>query len=152
MKKIRILFFLVIFNTSVFGQQFLWSTSSTEKSTLKYVPLENVIDEVLNFYKHYKYYNDGAGYSKNNFLKAIEKYGDNSENWKNFKQNILKIDNLTVFAIRGNNGEGSIVLVICITKENVNFVSFSNNIENGSQFADGIEKEEFKNWFKTLMN
>jgi len=150
MKKIGILFCFILFNSSVFGQQFLWSTS--ENTSSKYVPIENITNEVLNFYNHYQFYNDGAGYSKSSFIKAIEKYGDNSENWKSFKQSILKIENLTVFAIRSNTGKGSVVLVICVTKENVNFVTFSNNMESGSQVASGIDEKEFANWFQTLLN
>lgn len=150
MKKIGILFCFILFNSSVFGQQFLWST--TENTSSKYVPIENITNEVLNFYNHYQFYNDGAGYSKSNFINAIEKYGDNSEKWKSFKQGILKIESLTVFAIRSNTGKGSVVLVICVTKENVNFVSFSNNFESGSQFAGGIDEKEFTNWFQTLLN
>lgn len=150
MKKIRLLLCFIFFNSSVFGQQFLWST--VENTSSRYVPMENITDEVLSFYNHYQFYNDGAGYSKSNFIKSIEKYGDKSESWKNFKQSILKIDKLTVFAIRSNTGEGSIILVICVTKENVNFISFSNNMDSGSQVASGIDAKEFANWFQTLLN
>ena len=59
---------------------------------------------------------------------------------------------MTVFAIRGNTGKGSVVLVICVTKENVNFVSFSNNYESNSEVAGGIDEKEFANWFQTLLN
>lgn len=150
MKKSQILLCFLFFNSFVFGQQTLWTT--IENTSSKYVAKENVVNEVLSFYNHYQFYNDGSGYTKSNFLNVIEKYGDKSEKWNNFKQTILKIENLTVFAIRSNTGFGSIVLVICVTKENVNFVSFSNNWERGSQMANGIDENEFSNWFKTLLN
>lgn len=150
MKKIQILFCFLFFNSIVFGQQILWTT--IENTSSKYIAKENVANEVLNFYNHYQYYNDGSGYTKSNFLNAIEKYGDKSEKWNSFKQTILKIENLTVFAIRSNTGYGSIVLIICVTKDNVNFVSFSNNLERGSQMANGIDEKEFSNWFQTLLN
>ncbi len=152
MKKIKLLLCFIIFTSSVYGQQFLWSTS--ENTAPKYVPLENITSEVLNYFDHYQLYHDGAGYSKNNFLKVIEKYGDKTESWKNFKQMILKIETLTVFAIRSNTGEGSEILIICITKDNVNFVSFSNNYESGSQMIIHVESErkKFAKWFETLMN
>ncbi len=149
MKKIQILFCFLFFNSIVFGQQILWTT--IENTSSKYVAKENVANEVLGFYNHYRFYNDGSGYTKSNFLNAIEKYGDKSEKWNSFKQSILKIENLTVFAIRSNTGYGSIVLVICVTKENVNFVSFSNNSESGSQLASGIDEKEFSNWFQSLL-
>ena len=150
MKKNQILFCFLFFNSIVFGQQILWTT--IENTSSKYVAKENLTNEVLIFYNHYSFYNDGSGYTKSNFLNAIEKYGDKSDKWNSFKQSILKIENLTVFAIRSNTGYGSIVLVICVTKENVNFVSFSNNSEWGSQLASGIDEKEFSNWFQTLLN
>lgn len=152
MKKFGFLYCFIFFNSSVFGQQLLWSTS--EDTALKHVPLENVRSEVLSFFDHYKLYYDGAGYSKSNFFRVIEKYDDESESWKNFKQIILKIESLTVFAIRSNSGKGSEVLVICVTKENVNFISFSNNYESGAQIIINTqrEREKFANWFETLLN
>ena len=71
------------------------------------MPIEDIKSEVLSFFDHYKLYYDGTGYSKSNFLKIIEKYGDETESWKNFKQMILKIETLTIFAIRSNPGKGS---------------------------------------------
>lgn len=150
MKKSQILLCFLFFNSFVFGQQILWTT--IENSSSKYIAKENVANEVLSFYNHYQFYNDGSGYTKSNFLNAIEKYGDKSEKWNSFKQTIMKIENLTAFAIRSNTGYGSIVLVICVTKDNVNFVSFSNNYEEGSQMAKGIDENEFSNWFQTLLN
>jgi hypothetical protein len=150
MKKIQFLCCFLFLNSIAFGQQILWTT--IENTSSKYVPIENITYEVLNFYNHYRFYNDGSGYTKSNFLNAIEKYGDKSDKWNNFKQTILKIENSTVFAIRSNTGYGSIVLVICVTKENVNFVSFSNSSERGSQLASGNDEKEFSNWFQTLLN
>ena len=151
MKKVRLLLFFVIIASTGYSQQFLWST--VENSSAKYVPIENVTNEVLEFFDHYQFYFDGAGYSKNSFLNAIEKYGDKSQSWKEFKQSILKIEKLTVFALRSNSGKGSVVLVMCVSKENVNFLSFSNNYESGSQTILPLEseKEKFSKWFQTLL-
>ena len=151
MKKIKLLLCILIFSSIGYSQQLLWST--LDNSTSKYVPIENITSEVLEFYDHYDLYFDGAGYTKSSFLNSIEKYGDKSQNWKDFKQGILKIEKLTVFALRCNSGKGSVVLIICVTKDSVNFISFSNNYEFGSQVIihDESEKEKFSKWFQTLL-
>lgn len=151
MKKTILFLFFLLFSSTFFGQQFLWST--LEGTSTKHVRLENITEEVLKFYDHYDHYHDGAGYSKTNFLKTIESYGDNSEAWKNFKQMILKTETLTVFAMRSNTGKGSAVFVICVTKENVNFFIFSNNYEIASEPILHLdsEREKFTKWFQTLL-
>lgn len=151
MKKAILFIFFLLFNSTFFGQQFLWST--LENNSVKHVPLENITEEVLKFYDHYDQYHDGAGYSKINFLKTIEKYGDSSESWKNFKQMILKTETLTVFAMRSNTGKGSAVFVICVNKENVNYIIFSNTYEIASETIVHIdsEREKFTKWLQTLL-
>lgn len=150
MKIIGTLLCLLFCNSFAYGQQFLWSTSETAKSEL--VKIDDVSEEVLKFYDHYKFYFDGAGYSKGNFVKAIEKYGDKSPEWKSFKQSIINTEELTVFAIRGNSGKGSEVLVICVTKDNVNFITFSNIYDyNNSQIITTFGRDKFAKWFETLL-
>jgi len=127
MKKIGIIIGFVILSSSVFGQQFLWST--VNDSTSKYVPLENVTSEVLNFYDQYEYYFDASGFSKDGFMEFVNNFGSKSIDWKNFKKKIDKIDKLTVFALRSNFGRGSVVFVMCISKENVNMLVFTNSYE-----------------------
>ncbi|WP_396210369.1 hypothetical protein, partial [Flavobacterium sp.] len=61
MKKIQILCCFLFFNSIVFGQQILWTT--IENTSSKYVAKENVANEVLSFYNHYRFYNDGSGYT-----------------------------------------------------------------------------------------
>lgn len=152
MKNIGFIFCFIIFTSSAFGQQFLWST--VKDSTIKYVPLENVTNEVLEFYDHYDLYYDGAGFSKEGFFKMFEgsqSYkNSNTSQWKYFKQKIDKINDLTVFAFRSNSGKGSAILVLCVTKENVNLITFSNIYEGDAQFT--TDREKFAKWFKTLLN
>ena len=100
MKKIGFVFCFVLSTSLVFGQQFLWSTN--EDTDSEHVPIKSVTSVVLEFYDHYEYYYDGSGYSKDRFLDYIKKYGDNSEDWKSFKDKIYEVEDLTVNAFKGN--------------------------------------------------
>lgn len=134
-----------------FGQQVLWTT--IKDSVVKYVPLDDVPDAVMEFYDYYELYFDGSGFSKEGFFKMYE--GANSKTitseWRELKKRILEINTPTVFAFKYNPGNGSIVIVMCISQENVNFVSFSNNYERGAQLITSSGKEKFTKWFKTLL-
>ena len=153
MKNIAFILCFVIFTTPLFGQQFLWST--TKDSTSKYVPLDSVTSKVLEFYDHYDYYYDGAGYNKDGFVKSFEgsqSYKNSSTSgWKNFKKKIYEIKDLSVFAIRLNSGQGSVVMVLCVSKENVNMLVFSNTYEKDAIPIIPYEREKFAKWFKTLL-
>ena len=153
MKKIGFII-LLFFATSAFGQQFLWTTAKKDDDT-KYVPIEDVTDKVLEFYDHYEYYYDLSGYNKDGFFKTFESSqshkDSNTFDEKMLKRKIYEIDTPTVFAFKGNLGKGSVILVMCVSKENVNLIVFSNNYD-----ADVIstlsDREEFAKWFKTLLN
>jgi len=151
-KNIAFIFCFIIFTSTAFGQQYLWSTVKDTAS--KYVPLENVTDEVLEFYDQYKYYYDGAGFSKEGFFKMFEgtqSYKNSSTSqWKDIKIKIDKINALTVFAFRSNSGNGSVILVLCVTKENVNVISFSNTREKDA--LGTYDREKFAKWFRTLLD
>lgn len=145
MKKIGIIIFLSVIISSVFGQQFLWSTVKQDTINEKYVPLNSVTKEVLKFYDHYDLYYDFSGYSKDRFINEID-YGFDDWKWLN------DINDLTVFAMRSNSGQGSIVLVMCISKDNVNLIIFSNTVEGDFRMTYSSERENFADWFQTLLN
>jgi hypothetical protein len=152
MKKIGLIYCLIFFTSPVFGQQFLWTT--VKDSTNKYVPINEVTNKVLEFYDFYHYYHDGSGYSKDGFFKMLESYqSSNSDKtrWQDLKKKISSIDSLTVIAFKSNLGKGSVITVMCITKENVNFITFSNNYEEDDIIIYHSEKEKFAKWFKTLL-
>ena len=153
MKKFLLIFPFIVFTSNAFGQQFLWT--SLKDNTTKYVPLENVTNKVLEFYDQYKFYYDGSGYSKDGFFKMFEgsKSFKNSNNslWKDLKKKINAMDSLTVIAFKSNLGQGSVILVMCISKENVNLISFSNNYEKDALFTHSAERQNFSKWFKTLL-
>lgn len=149
-QKLLILFCLSLFNSSLFGQQFLWST--TDREGFDKIPIEEVTDKVLDYYDHYEYYLDGVGYSKENFLDTLKDFGDNSNDWKSFEKLIREINELSVFAIRSNLGRGSVILVFAINHKNVNMVGFTNNFEIDAIRTYSYEKEKFTKWFFTILN
>lgn len=148
MKRIGMIFFLLVLTNSVFGQQFLWSTAKSDSSVAKKsIPLNSVSKEVLTFYDQYNYYFDLSGYSKKRFIEEIN-FGFDDWNWLN------EINDLTVYALRSNTGSGSVIMVMCVTKDDVNLVLFSSDImaHNNPQSTGESEKNKFVSWFKTLLS
>lgn len=153
MKYLLFLILALPFST-LSAQQLLWTTS--EKSGEKYIPIETVSDKVLDFHEHYRYYYDGSGFSKNSFIKSFEssnsykKISDESV-WKELKEIVKTINTPTVVAFKDNLGNGSVVFVICITKENVDMLSFSNNYEDNALLTHETDEDEFKKWFNSFL-
>jgi len=150
MKKIGLIIWLVMLSLSAFGQQFLWST--VKDSTAKYVPLEKVTSEVLEFYDLYKFYFDASGFSKDGFFEFIEEFGGNFSELKDFKKRIYEIEELSVFAFRANLGRGSVVLVASIDKKDINMIVFSNAYEADFNTTYRSDREKFASWYGTLLN
>jgi hypothetical protein len=141
MKKIGFFLCLIFLAVSAFGQQVLWSTSGEFDARI--VPINNVIAEVLNFYEQYSYYYDYTGYNKATFIKEF------GEDW----DFIYDIDTMSVYAFRAPmEGGGSGVLVMCLDRNNVNIVIFTNVWERGAINTFGSNRGRFQNWFRTLIN
>jgi hypothetical protein len=140
--------------STLFAQQLLWTTS--EKSGEKYIPIETVSDKVLDFHEHYRYYHDGSGFSKNSFIKSFEnsssykKISDESV-WEELKEIVKTINTPTVVAFKDNLGNDSVVFVIFISKENVDMLTFSNNLEENAILTNSYKKEEFRKWFNSFL-
>jgi hypothetical protein len=143
MKKIGFMVLFLIVSFTVFGQQFLWST--IRNNDTQYVPLNNVTREVLKFYDQYRFYYDFSGFSKDRFIEFFD-YGFDDWEW------LYDIEDLTVFALRSNAGRGSVVLIMCISKDNVNTIIFSNFVDGDFIMTYDSDKEKFTNWFRTLLN
>jgi len=150
MRKIGIIIGFIVLTSSAFGQQFLWST--VNDSISKYVPLDNVTNEVLKFYDQYEYYFDFAGFSKDGFFELFESFEISSDDWKDIKSRIYDIEDLTIFAFRGNLGRGSVIFIMCISKSDVNMLLFSNAYESDAIRTHRHKREQFTNWFSTLNN
>ncbi|MBK8611877.1 MAG: hypothetical protein IPL84_18585 [Chitinophagaceae bacterium] len=157
MKKIL---FIILFVASTFsgvGQQYLWST--TKDTTInwgKHISADDIPNKVLEFYDYYKFYYDGSGYNKEGFFKFFEdskSYNSSSSTrWGTLKKKINEINDLEVFAYKDNLGQGSVILVMCVTRDNVNLIVFSNNYEPNAILTGSYNKQKFLSWFKTLLN
>ena len=147
MKNIGFVILLSTLSFSAFGQQFLWSTVKSDEAGVKYVPLNNVTDEVLTFYDQYNHYFDLSGYSKKRFIEETN-YGFDDWNW------LYDVKDLTVFALKSNSGRGSFVMILCVSKDNVNLIMFSNDIllDSNPQSTGDYHKDRFVSLFKTLLN
>ncbi|GGG51613.1 hypothetical protein [Bizionia arctica] len=149
MNKLISLLFLLLLTQGLYAQQFLWST--IENDDFEYVSIENVTSRVLDIYDVYEYYSDGTGYSKSDFLNIMEKYSGNSKNWEELKKTITEIDNLTVFAIKDNLGNGSVILIVMVSPKGVDIVAFTNNYELDIINTSPYDKEKFEKWFNSLL-
>ena len=143
MKKFGFLIIFLIMAFSAYGQQFLWSTMRDREG--RHVSLNNVTREVLEFYDHYRFHIDYSGFSKDRFIEMFD-YGFEDWEW------LYEIEELTVFALRSNDGQGSVVLVMCISKNNVNTVIFTNSFERGAIMSYSSDREKFSRWFRTILN
>jgi len=150
MKKIGFLILFLMFTSSAFGQQYLWSTIKGDSLAEKYVPLNNVTEEVLLFCDQYDRYYDFSGFSKEGFIKFFKTRDFGFEDWKG----IYDIKDLEVHALRANLGGGSVVVVVCISKKNVNMLIFTNHpiYELEAHYNLTFDKRKFLAWFKTLLN
>jgi hypothetical protein len=136
------LWFLFWFSRFSLWATVFWSTSKDDDT--KYVPLNNVTREVLDFFDQYDLYMILPVSVKKDLLKVLIMVLGNGLN---------DIEDLTVFALRSNSGRGSVVLVMCISKENVNTIIFSNSVlERDYSYILTIDRNKFTNWFKTLFN
>lgn len=144
---------LLTIASSAFGQQLIWSTM--EKDSLKelnqFVPINKVTEKVLEFYDYYKMYYDFTGFTK----EAAFNFGQilSSDEQKKIED----ITDLTVIAGRANLGQGSFVVVYCISKSNFNVILFSNTaFVSGMNYtftsSSDREREKFTIWFKSLLN
>lgn len=134
---------------TVFAQQYLWTTQTGDSAIGKFqkqIALADVTGAVLEFYDQYQLYHDMAGYSKEAFIKTVD-FGFKDWSWLN------DVHELTVFAVRTNAGQGSVVIVLCVSNDNVNMLAFANMAIAGNYNSrPTLSREKFTRWFQTLLN
>jgi len=145
MKKICLAIVILALAVSVFGQQALWTTELSGDAP-RYVTLPNVTKEVLAIYDQYSYYYDFTGYDKDTFINT---FGDDWE-W------VYDINSKVALALRVNIEGGSAVYVICVDRQGVNMLAFSNVRDTGSGVKPTVtasnRRTQFERWFKTILN
>ena len=93
------------------------------------------------------YYYDGTGFTKEEFIiKMSDGKDEVADSWIN------EIDALTVLAMKVNIDYGSAIMIMIISKENADMVSFTNYLDIGAENATPYKRQKFEKWFKTLLN
>lgn len=161
MKKLTFLF-LIFVSIETFGQQFLWTTNKSglfQGSELKVIPVDKVQSKLMEYFESYDFYYDGTGYTKDGFFREFE--GDNrnlksdNKNWEYFKKSIYGTSELTISCVKSNLGSGSSILILIVKKDNIDVISFSNQLSRGSistyngRLDD--QKTRFVKFYKSLI-
>jgi len=130
--KLTIFFFLFCsISVPALSQQFLWTTSKNglfTNSEIKVISKEEVVDIVLGYYEMYNEYYDASGFSKEVFLNQFENSikSVNKSKWVEFKNSVNNIKELSITAIKSNNGKSSSITIFIFSKNNFDAIIFSN--------------------------
>jgi hypothetical protein len=161
MKK-TILIILIFVSAKSFGQQFQWTTNKSglfQGSEIKVIPIDKVQNKLLEYFESYDNYYDGTGYTKDGFFREFEGNNSNIEsdnkNWDYFKKSIYGINELTISCVKTNLGSGSSILILIVKKDNIDVISFSNQLSRGfiSTYNGRIvdNKTRFVKFYKSLI-
>lgn len=161
MKK-TILIILIFVSAKSFGQQFQWTTNKSglfQGSEIKVIPIDKVQNKLLEYFESYDNYYDGTGYTKDGFFREFEGNNSNIEsdnkNWDYFKKSIYNISELTISCVKTNLGSGSSILILIVKKDNIDVISFSNQLSRGaiSTYNGKIDdkKTRFIKFYKSLI-
>lgn len=145
MKNIIVLL-LILLPSIGFCQQFLWSTTKIddhEGSDVKLIPIASVSEKIFDYYNTYEYYRDLTGFSRTGFERFLNE-SPNFDKLINWNSSLISTDS-AAFAFKGNNGNGSIITVVLVQKENVDVISFTSEYQPGYNHL--INKDKFKRWF-----
>ncbi|NER13378.1 hypothetical protein GWK08_08010 [Leptobacterium flavescens] len=150
MNKLILVSCLLFLNQILNAQQVLWTTATDidfESTSIEYVSIEKATRKILDLYDFYELYYDETGYSKRDFFKMLDRYDEDSESW----ENINEIKELTVFALKNNLGQSSIVLVVIISSRGIDALMFTNNYEPDAIFTTPYDKPKFEKWLNSLL-
>lgn len=161
MKKF-FLIFLVFVSLNSYGQQILWTTNNNglfQNSEIKVVPMDKVLNKVLEYYENYENYFDGTGYTKEGFFREFEGNHTNLESdynkWEIFKKSINGINELTITCVKSNSGRGSNILILIVKKDNIDFITFANSYSPGIIYTYNgkidDKKTRFVKFYKSLI-
>src|SRR5690554_1798142 len=157
--KRPIVFFLIFMSMLMpaVSQQVIWSTVENDSiggRAIKHVPIDEVIHEVGKFYDFYDFYYDGTGYSKEMQaveFEAAEKNDPGNSSLRSFMLRKFSSVEPVAVCLKTNEGRGSIISVIYINGSNLDMLAYSNQYEEGGNFAHNVDREKFLNWFRQVM-
>ena len=160
MKKIiitTILYFVLgFFGSNVIGQQFLWTTNPKglfTNSPMKVISKDEVKNKLLDYYENYRYYYDYTGFTKEGFFDKFKEYivGNDNSKWEEFKKSFSQTNELTISSIKGNLGNGSVIMILIVSKNNFDMIVFSNQVDNGLIHTSKYEIDKFIKFYKSLI-
>ena len=160
MKKILIttIFYFVLgfYGSSVMGQQFLWTTNPKglfTNSPMKVISKDEVKNKLLDYYESYQFYYDYTGFTKEGFFDKFKEYivGNDNSKWEVFKKSFSQTDELTISSIKGNLGNGSVIMILIVSKNNFDMIVFSNEIDKGLIRTSEWEIDKFIKFYKSLI-
>jgi hypothetical protein len=145
-----ILLILTLIQSDLFGQQKLWTSIKERPDTsVKYIPINNVEEKIMEYYELYENYVDLTGMNKEEFKGRV------GNKWWDKLKSEMELEKHVFFSMKGNNGNGSIIFVLIWSKQKLDIIGFSNQFVDGSipTYNGKVEedKERFKKWYKTLV-
>ncbi|TJZ53807.1 hypothetical protein FAZ15_17465 [Sphingobacterium olei] len=134
-----------------FSQQFLWSTAKIDKlkvSDLRLIAISEVIEKVSDYYDFYEYYYDLSGFSRSGLEEFLKKDSNAAKliQW----DHTIMLDEPVALAFKGNEGRGSMVIVMLIQKENIDLILFTNESGRGAIKTYSTEVDKFKKWLSSF--
>ena len=159
MKKLTLLLLLFSISFISFGQQFLWTTNQNglfPNSEMKVISKEEVLNKLLDYFEVYEWYYDGSGFTKDGFFRMVQNSNSYQEDtdkmdWEKFKKGISEIQDLTITCMKSNEGSGSNITILILSKNNFDMIRFSNQYESGGGGILTIEKDKFIKFYKSLI-
>jgi hypothetical protein len=162
LRIISLFIFLGLIHTKSIGQQYLWTTNDNSlfpiNSEVKIITKGEVINKLLEYHENYKYYYDFTGFTKEQFLKkyGLAIIGNDKKKIEIFKNKLNNINEISISSIKGNLGNGSVIMSFFVNKNNFDMIVFTNNYEEGAinTYNSNFEtkKEIFIKFCKTLIN
>ena len=162
MKKLILLLLLFSISFISLGQQFLWTTNQNglfPNSEMKVISKEDVLDKLLDYYETYNFYYDGSGFTKDGFFRMFQNsnsYQDTDKmDWEKFKKGISEIQDLTIICMKSNEGSGSNISILILSKNNFDMIRFSNQLEEGGIYTynskSQYERMKFIKFYNSLI-
>ena len=120
---------------------------------MKVISKDEVKNKLLDYYENYRYYYDYTGFTKEGFFDKFKEYivGNDNSKWEEFKKSFSQTNELTISSIKGNLGNGSVIMILIVSKNNFDMIVFSNQVDNGLIHTSKYEIDKFIKFYKSLI-
>ena len=120
---------------------------------MKVISKDEVKNKLLDYYENYRYYYDYTGFTKEGFFDKFKEYivGNDNRKWEEFKKSFSQTNELTISSIKGNLGNGSVIMILIVSKNNFDMIVFSNEMDTGRISTFQFEIDKFIKFFNSLI-